>query len=153
MTSTIIHCFKITDLSSQHLISEVLDESFEKIAIDEPQAYIEVLQSEPIDEHFTCLDTFENDIAHDDSDTEALSQLYGFTPNEKSFLLNVNRILDLKTRLRYQCDPKSIWAPDPPLLYRKRNHSVMEKITDDSLAGDNSRCTTPVRVPTKRRRQ
>lgn len=141
----------ISDLSSQQVISEGLDESIEKIAIDEPQAYIEVLQSEPIDAKFNCLDTFKNDVA-DDSDTESLSPIYGFSPNDTNTLLNVNRILDLMTVLRYRCDPKHIWAPEPPILYKKRNHTTMEKMEDNDIAGDDSRCTTPQRVP-KRRRQ
>lgn len=133
------------------MISEGPDESIEKIAIDDPQAYIEVLQSEPIDQKPNCLDTFENDVA-DDSDTDILSPIYGFVPNDRDILLNVSRILDLRTVLRYRCDPKTIWEPDPPILYKKRNHTAMGRMEDNDIAGDRSRSTTPQRVP-KRRRQ
>lgn len=137
------------------MISGGLDESFEKIVIDEPQAYIEVLQSDPIDEQFNCLDTSENDNADNDneSDTGDLSPIErGFQQNETNTLRSVNRSIDLLTVLRYRCDPRSIWAPDPPVFYRKRNYTAMERMENGSNAGDRNRCTTPQRVP-KRRRQ
>lgn len=129
------------------MISEDADESAEKIAIVEPQAYIEVQPSEQIDEKFNNLDDMS-----DASESDILSpMLSGFSLNDERerMLLSMNRILDLKTFLRYGCDPKSIWFPDPPILFRKRNYTEMDNA---STADNMSRCTTPSRVP-KRRRQ
>lgn len=134
------------------MISEsVADEStIEKMSSDEPQAYIEVQipSSEQIDVKYNSLD----DMSDVSSDSDNLSPLFGFAPNEAHILLNMNRILDLQTRLKYRCDPRSIWYPDlPPILYRKRNHTERMDANYDT-ADDQSRCTTPLRVP-KRRRQ
>lgn len=132
------------------MISEGADESCEKTTKNEPQAY-EVLPSmEQIDEKPNGLEDMS-----DASVSDILSPIYGFAPNDEHTMRHVNRILDLRTYLRYRCDPRSIWYPEQPLSFRKRNYSAVEgmEVDNESIADDRNRSTTSQRVPKRCRRK
>lgn len=143
--------YEISDLSSQHVISEGVEESREEIPIDEQKPIIDVLTTQQNDVKFNSVDNMS-----DASESDNLSLCYGFAPSDMQTLKNVGRILDLKAFLKYKVDPKTIWYPtgEPlPISFRKRNYTARVKLELDSndTADDQSRSTTPLRA--KRRRQ
>lgn len=134
------------------MISESPDESFEKIAIDDPQAYIEVQQSEPVDGKLNCLDTFENTVVADDSDMDGLDPIYGFTPCDETILRSINRILDLTTFQRHcTIDSQNDWTLGTIVRTMKRNYTFVEDGDDMTNVRKKSRCTTPQRTSKRRR--
>lgn len=144
------HCVSLIDSSRQQLISTSLGDPlvYQKIAIDEPQAYIDVLPSGSVDDQF--------DYASDDaSDGEDYMNLCGFTKNDDSkIMMSINRIMDLKTFRRCVIRKENHWNPTRSITpYRKRNYPGLVKSVYNTFASDMSVNATPEVVPKRRRFQ
>lgn len=120
--------------------------TYEKIVIDEPQAYIEVLPSGSISDEYDSPD--------DVSDSEDDSPLYGFSKNDPTILRSTSRNIDLKVFYRYGSLTEVHWHPTRSITsHRKRNSPDMSKTIFNTFAGDKSVNATPQDVPKRRRCQ
>lgn len=136
------------DSSRQHVISTGLEDPliYQKIEIDEPNAYTDVLSSESIVEKCTNSD--------DDSDDEDDDKLYGFENNDSKIMRSLNRHMDLKNFYRHGLVAEIHWNPTRSITpYRKRNYPDVVKSVYNTFAGDKSVNATPHGVPKRRRCQ
>lgn len=134
---------KILESSCHRLLSAGLGESLEldKIALDEPQAFMEVVRSGSSNEQL-------DDISMD-SDDESTDDLYGFPRSDQTMLLTMNRILDLSTSLRYRSKEFNWTADRSRLSTHKRLYDTMA--SSNTFAGYTNHTATDQSVPKRRR--
>lgn len=143
------HYVSLADSSRQQLISTGLGDPlvYQKIAIVEPQAYIDVLPSGSVDGQIDYLD--------DPSDDEEYTNLYGFSKtDDEKIMRSINRIMNLTTFRRCLIRGENHWNPTRSITpYRKRNHPGLVKSVYNTFSSDKGVNATPEVVPKRRRCQ
>lgn len=123
--------------------------------LDEPQAYIDVLPyvDEPSNhEQSDCLD----DGIDESDDGGTVDRLFGFPPNDSTFMLNVNRMIDLGMYNRYRSPKDYNWNQERSVTpIRKRNYpsGIMFSVATDGFTPVKTAKITPKSVPTRGGRQ
>lgn len=114
--------------------------------IEEPQAYVDVPPDHLIHAPSDCLH---------DSDDDDDDELFGFEKNDPSFLVNTNRMIDLRISNRYRRPCDFNWNPDKPIMFikRKRNHPDAVNSVHDMVASVRSTNTPFESVPKRIRRR
>lgn len=119
---------------------------YEAIVNDEPQAYIDILQTPSVMDVVAEYDSLDELSDNEDG-------FYGYTKCDTSLMLSLNRNMDLTTFSRYStsfCQPN--WHPKQSVtINRKRNHPASLKRVYNNIT-DNIETTSPG-VPKRRRRQ
>lgn len=138
------HCF--TESSCQHLISTSVEINlnYEKMDVDEQNAYIDVL---PVSEQPEDLDEY--------SDDEDINQLYGFTKSDSSIMLSLNRSMDLGNFYRdliFRTRSDTHWYPNRSTTpFGKRNYADVINSVYSTCATDKTTNTGSFGVPKRRR--
>lgn len=140
------------------MISAGLEEPivYEKIVHDEPQAFIEVLPTEPLESLEPSEPTnVQSNCSDVNADSDVELDFHGFPQNGDNMILSINSLLNYQTwqkynYLNYKCDWTSNDTKIPPA--GKRSHYQMLE-ADSTFDCDPNWIPAPQSVPKRSRRR